>query len=219
MALVTLIAALVASGSRGGLLSLLASLMLTIGFVHSGNATAHLRRFMTLGLVLLTLATIVVLVVGLDALNHVYLQKGGADLRVRQWIESLAGLPFFIALGSGADTYLWFYAPLKSPGMSNLIFDHAHNDYLEFAVTLGLPGFLAFLTMILFSLARALSCLRRVGGVKNAPLLFAASWGAISLAIHSFVDFNLQIPANALLFVALLSFCLAQVSVRCQLNH
>ena len=38
-------------------------------------------------------------------------------------------------------------------------------------------------------------------------MAFAAVMAIVSLLIHSFVDFNLQIPANALMFVVMLAFC------------
>jgi hypothetical protein len=40
---------------------------------------------------------------------------------------------------------------------------------------------------------------------------FGAMMGAVSILLHSFVDFNLQMPANALLFVLLLA--LAQLAM------
>ena len=60
--------------------------------------------------------------------------------------------------------------------------------------------------MVLMSFAAAL----RAQYLRRDPLMrglsFAAMMGILALMIHSAVDFNLQIPANALTFMLLLAF-------------
>ena len=41
---------------------------------------------------------------------------------------------------------------------------------------------------------------------------FAATMGLVSLLIHSLVDFNLQIPANAALFIVILGPAACSIS-------
>jgi hypothetical protein len=57
----------------------------------------------------------------------------------------------------------------------------------------------------LASLWVALRCM----GLKHHPVLkgagFTSVMGIVSVLIHSLVDFNLQIPANAIYFVSLLA--------------
>lgn len=215
-AVVVLVGALLATGSRGGNFSLLLSLLVILGFAHRGSITGHVRQVVVVVVLLVVLLCASILLIGWDALSSVYLSKGTANLRVNQWYETIIGWPGFMLLGSGANAYTWFYAPLKSPGMSNLIFDHAHNDYLEVAVTFGLVGLAAFVSIVIFSLGRGLLHLRSVGAITSTPMLFAATWAGLSVALHSLVDFNLQIPANAILFVVVMSLCVVLVDCRAE---
>lgn len=79
-------------------------------------------------------------------------------------------------------------------------YQHAHNDFLQIAIEYGLVGLLLFglIVVIAFRAAIRAQLLRHTPILKGAA--FAAMMAIISLMIHSAVDFNLQIPANALLF-------------------
>ena len=61
--------------------------------------------------------------------------------------------------------------------------------------------------LVLLSLWVAIQALRRTEHIFIRGMSFAAVMAIVSLLIHSLVDFNLQIPANALMFVFMLSVC------------
>ena len=80
------------------------------------------------------------------------------------------------------------------------IFDRAHNDYLQILTDTGLIGagiFLWFVVALIISVRRALRVRNAFGGA------LAVGWSAaiVALAVHSFFDFNLQLPAIALVFL------------------
>jgi O-antigen ligase len=91
---------------------------------------------------------------------------------------------------------------------------YAHNDYLNTLADLGLVGTL-LLTVVLgatgfiaWQVLRGVSRSRDDFGAKASDrwaLVTGAGAGLVSLAVHSVVDFNLQIPANALLAVFLVA--------------
>ena len=87
------------------------------------------------------------------------------------------------------------------------VVDHAHNDYLELLADAGMVGGALGLCLIAVLYWRGLANLR---GAKSA-VARAAIAGSLSactgLLLHSFVDFNLHIPSNAMIF--LLLACLA----------
>ncbi|TSA11709.1 MAG: O-antigen ligase family protein, partial [Betaproteobacteria bacterium] len=85
-------------------------------------------------------------------------------------------------------------------------YTHAHNDYVEFGAEVGVFGLLLLGSMVLMSFIAALTAqyLRRDPLMRG--LSFSALMGILALMIHSAVDFNLQIPANALTFMLLLAF-------------
>lgn len=119
--------------------------------------------------------------------------------------DSLLMLQDYPLTGTGLGSFYSSYPQYKGVDVSGF-FDHSHNDYLEFATDLGLIGFLPLALSVFLALRMALQALYKRRDQLAKGVAFAATMGIISLLIHSAVDFNLQIPANALLFVALLAF-------------
>jgi tetratricopeptide (TPR) repeat protein len=92
--------------------------------------------------------------------------------------------------------------------------DRAHNDYLNLLADWGTVGgiiVLAGMTIFFIGLLQTRNHVRRAekdfgGGQSNRLAFFlGASTGLLALAVHSVVDFNLHIPANAILGVTLLA--------------
>jgi O-antigen ligase len=90
----------------------------------------------------------------------------------------------------------------------------AHNDYLNTLADWGLAGFVLALLPLGFAgwgvfkcwshVERGSSDFGRKQSNRSAFVLGAAA-GLLAIAVHSFVDFNMHIPANAFLAVALLA--------------
>ena len=106
--------------------------------------------------------------------------------------------------GSGGGS---FYAvfPRYRQGDVEKFYNHAHNDYLQFAADTGAVGISILGLIVVLSLGAALVAQYR----RRDPLMrgmgFATVMGVTALLIHSAVDFNLQIPANAMMFTLLLA--------------
>lgn len=107
--------------------------------------------------------------------------------------------------GSGAGSFASQFPSYRTAEVG-AFFDFAHNDYLQLLGEYGLIGGLLFAGIAVLSLHAAIQAQRQ----RRNPLLrgmgFAAMMGIISLLIHSSVDFNLHIPANAMLFCMLCGF-------------
>lgn len=101
--------------------------------------------------------------------------------------------------GTGLGTLQIVYPPYESL-FDGKIVNHSHNDYLEALAETGLAGALCcawFLGVLL------LESLKRVLHRNNsvAAALQLSGFAACSaFLVHSLVDFNLHMPANALLF-------------------
>ena len=108
------------------------------------------------------------------------------------------------ATGTGAGTFYTAFPRYRGHDIG-AFFDHAHNDYVQFLAETGVIG---IALMGLFSLS-ALACAVLALARRRDPLLrgvaFGAVMGIVALGIHSTVDFNLQIPANAFIFMVLLA--------------
>jgi hypothetical protein len=121
----------------------------------------------------------------------------GRLLAARGAVAMVADFPF---TGVGLGNFAFTFPVYRDFG--GLRFDHAHNDFLEFAAEAGLPALALVLFLIAQLYRRAAAALR--AGPQSAYLLWGALVGVTSLLLHSFVDFNLHIPANALVFAVLL---------------
>jgi O-antigen ligase len=84
-----------------------------------------------------------------------------------------------------------------------------HNDFLEVYVAGGLIAVVLVVWLTVTYLARIWRVvLMDTASARLLPTLGIIA-GLAALAVHEFVDFNLQIPANALLFVVMAAMCVS----------
>ncbi len=81
--------------------------------------------------------------------------------------------------------------------------DYAHNDYLQYLAELGLIGF----ALALGVMGRCLYWMGR--GLDRSRLVAGACGAVAAMGMHSMVDFNLYIPANALVLAWILGMATA----------
>ncbi|CAN8140109.1 Polymerase [uncultured Thiomicrorhabdus sp.] len=112
--------------------------------------------------------------------------------------------------GLGAGGYEVAFMPLAGPNFGGVV-DHVHNDYIEFLVEYGLIGVIPLALFVAIALSYAIRSLRNRQSYYRSGIGFGSAMAIIGILAHSFTDFNLHIPANALTFVvvcaiAVLSF-------------
>ena len=197
LAVLVLAAALFASLSRGAILGFSSAL---ITFVLLARSKRSLRK-RTGAIVFVVLLILLFVTLGSWDRIEDRLQALGDESHVKRieiW-QDAAGIirdnPFW---GTGLGTFAQAYLPYQSHG-PRYLYDHAHNDYLEAVADLGLVGaLLGAAATGLFSGALIQAWRRRHGRVVTG--IGAAGFASCTaLAVHSAVDFNLHIPANALL--------------------
>lgn len=198
---------IILSLSRMGFIATLSSLFvmgsLVLGTRQLGWVTAsRSRRWVGIGMVAsLVLAGFVFLppdrliqrfaeFVSTDGLN------GG--LRTDLSAETIPLIRAYPIFGCGLGEYMTAFSKFKRSEML-LTVDFVHNDYLQLLAELGLLGF-AIGAALAFSIVR----MGLRGAMKSSDpegRYFAVSCvGALStIALHSLADFNLYIPANAML--------------------
>jgi O-antigen ligase len=192
-----LIGALFMTLSRGGIIGFLCSAVLF-------SVLARMRRGLKKKTGILLIAGIVVLltvvVAGWGRIEGRFGQLGEAHAlrRAAVWDDSMGIVRDFPVFGTGFGTFRESYPRYQSHS-STARYDHAHNDYVELLTDAGLTGFLggialaaAFFILVLKAwMKRHRTYVKAIGAGGMASLS--------AIAVHSVTDFNLHIPANALL--------------------
>ena len=203
-------AAIVVSGSRGGLVALIAEiLVLALITVGAERKSLGLKVALAVGLIAAVVGG-AFFIGGETSLTRIAeTQSATATKQDRSQIWSVSvrmiqyGMPFGVGLGAFGTAYTQFD---ESGGLERV--EQAHNDHLQVLTDAGLPGAaigIAFLIIVVRSGRRALSSedqfLRAVGA--------GALGGIAAVLIHSAFDFVLHTTAVALLFLFLLALLVA----------
>lgn len=194
------------SGSRGGMLAIFVELVV-LGVI-------VLRQQRTVRIALGVVAFAVVLVSLLAWLGGKELTtqvssiskeargeiSGGTRLSIdRDGIQMFRHRPI---LGWGLGAFPVVYPQFRT-FYTNFFVNEAHNDYVQLLAEMGILGFSVMLWFLIVLCRRAS---RKIGDwtreVSGAATL-ACTLGIVGILVHSLVDFNLQIPANAALFYVL----------------
>lgn len=216
-----LLAALLLSLSRGGWLAAITAAGLLLTILLSAPVAARpalLRRsrprVITVSLVLAGAAVTLVLVLVGPAL------RTDLDLRIAEsvatqdtllarlatWTSTLTmarDFPLFgVGLGAWQDLF-----PRYASRWSPAAFLAAHNDYLELLAETGVAGVSLAAWFLLVATRRLRRALGEVGA-RDLPVMAALVAALAGVAVHEVCDFNLQIPASALLFTLLLGLAL-----------
>jgi O-antigen ligase len=86
-----------------------------------------------------------------------------------------------------------------------LPYNHAHNDYVEIAADVGLPGLLLLGGVALLTAVRAVQLMRDSSTPHVRGVAVGVGMGLICALLHALVDLNLQINANAMTLTVLLA--------------
>ena len=196
-----LLAAIVNSHSRMGLLNALCSLFV-IGALSFGPQQPSVTwRIVPLS-VLAVGALALFIVLPPDQLIEQLAEMSSsnqvsADTRVYLWKETLPLVSEFFWFGTGLGGFESTF--LKYQGIASALrMEMAHNDYLQYLAELGAVGFsllTAALTGILIPIVRGIL---RLEDDDRRLLLIGCAGGFVAIALHSLVDSNLYIPANAM---------------------
>ena len=105
--------------------------------------------------------------------------------------------------GTGLGSYPTLQESVRPEGFERS-FRHAHNDYYEFWIEAGLPGFAILATLLLY---HALAAIRGLQAARSWRRATAAAVLAVIAAglLHATVEFNFRIPAYVAYFVTMLA--------------
>jgi O-antigen ligase len=209
MALATLL-----SFSRGGIISFAFSLLC---FVYLFSLRRGLKRVMRAAGLLVALTVGLLGWLGGEHVQRTLTLEGLTQEAsfvdrihmARDTLEIIRDHPF---TGTGLGTF-HIAIPLYTTWYSNFTIDKAHNDYLQLLSEVGLIGF-AFVVLGIVGLFRSVLVMVKDKTQPFSPLRLGAFCGCLAILIHSLVDFNLQIPANATYFSVLAALATRQLHGR-----
>ena len=228
IAIVLMGIAILLTGSRGGVLSLLG----VIGFVLLTNLLrrsetgeelsreerrARFKRNIALvggGLGLLIILFGAVLLLGGDApLSRgigLTTQTDVSSGRLHFWS---VGLQIFAAhpiLGAGLDAFGTAF-PLYDSWNGNFRVEQAHNDYLQILADAGILGFICVAAFIFLLFKQGFQKISTEHSHFRRSVSVGAMAGCFGILIHSFFDFPLRTSSNAFFFLLFAVFATASI--------
>jgi O-antigen ligase len=204
---------IVLTGSRGGYLSVLASLVvfliLSVRIARAAGSTLQMR----IGAGALVMAALAGVAVFLVIQHSDYLSDrtrnviDNKNVRLDFWQAAVQQWKLSPLIGTGSRTYLFYGRKFRADSVQ-MDPVYVHNDYLQLLAEYGVAGFVAFLIFFIAHLRRGLITARRLGPRRilvshrlrsHSMALNVGALGALAAyAVHSGFDFNLHIPANVL---------------------
>ncbi|HJT00357.1 MAG TPA: O-antigen ligase family protein [Terriglobales bacterium] len=203
------------SGSRGGVIGLLAEFaFLTAAVFCAQPASPERKRALIAGFAVAFLA----------GASFFWLDPGGvwqrweqlsesreltANMRGQVSADTLRMADAHLARGIGLGAFAAAYPAYQTVVTDDLI-DYAHNDYAQFVAEGGLAAAVLILISLPLFFRLALRRLRQRLEEPTGWLQLGAAAGVCGILVHSLLDFNLHIPANAAWF----AFCAALATLR-----
>ena len=186
--------------SRGWMLAFLGSILfISLAFLFSRNLKKHLSFIILLliGIFLFILYLQLFSPVADRFLTLIDPDELSSQQRPLVWKDTLKIAADFPLLGTGLGTFKAIFPKYKTFG-SQSIYLYPENDYLQLLSETGIIGFLiAFWGLLAILIASA-----KFASKDKLSLFFLGS--IVAILIHSLCDFNLHIPANAVIFSIIL---------------
>jgi len=194
------IVALLLSASRGGIVSFAVQMLILFSLLLVRRLQS---RYMLVGGVVVLCAILAVSWIGvqevLQRFSSYQTLDVSMDKRASMRHDTWRIFLDHPVLGTGLGTIQMVFPPYESLYDAKIV-NHTHNDYLEALAETGVPGALCCLWFLAILFIESVKGLKDLGGSFGAALNLSGLVGCCGLLVHSLVDFNLHIPANALLF-------------------
>lgn len=194
---------LVFSASRGGIIAAAGALLcLSLFFVFRRD---H-RRKGIIFLVLFVVTFLYALDIGVDyVVSRFATLDAGYEGRARYAKKTIEMFEDYKLTGIGVGNFKYAYPRYQAREDKKVFVRFAHNDWAQFLAEAGIAGVVLLLAGISVYLYLVLRLLRKRKDPFAVCLGIAPVAALVAIGIHSFVDFNLHIPANFLILVAIMA--------------
>ena len=195
------IGALILTASRGGIICFALELAL-LWFLSRTHRIGRKQWVGAAAIALVAGTFIVWLGVGRTVERFEQLTQEGisGEIRVAMYRDTWRIVRDHPAAGTGMGTLVAVY-PEYATFYNGLIVDHAHNDYLELLAEGGIVGGLCGLVFVVLVLRNGLTRFAAAQTYSARAITAGSLVACCGLLMHTLVDFNLQIPSNALIFL------------------
>jgi putative inorganic carbon (HCO3(-)) transporter len=119
------------------------------------------------------------------------------DFRLGFWRDSLPLLADYAVTGCGLGAFESVYPRYQRTGAEYRI-EYMHNDILQSLVELGVPVFLIGVWLTSSLMARMSRAIWFGAEARDRFISIACICSSGGMLLHSLVDFNLHVPANAM---------------------
>ncbi|HUL96894.1 MAG TPA: O-antigen ligase family protein [Usitatibacter sp.] len=199
---VVLVVALLFTRSRAGIGSgLMAFALASLTLVWNAGSRQARAVFAVVGIAALGLAAYVGLTPVLERFSPEELTVS-YEGRLRIAAAAVRAALDFLPLGSGLGTFADAFPLYQGTSLPGFV-DHAHDDYAEAFLELGVAGIAAIALLAAAYVMRWRELLRMPPSRGLGSLQVCAGLGMLALIVHAGFDFNFHIPANALYFAFL----------------
>ncbi len=209
---VIMITALFFTASRGGILSFAVMVVVLSTLICLTRLRAVMGKWWRIIVSVMIITVVILIWLGLDpVLNRLSdITPGGRYEIYNDAVKVYKDFPLF---GTGLGTFQYVLPGYRTIPRRKLT-EHAHNDYLELVSDCGLIGLIIILSgiIIFFWMTMTRWWKRRRYYAKSVAM--GGFCGIIAILAHSFVDFNLHIPANALFLSILLGLTYNVVNLK-----
>jgi len=201
------------SGSRGGMLAFCIQ-MVVLAVLLLRSHSGHWKNALMLGAVLLFVIGFLVWLGGNDLTHRLVSIHAEAREEVTGGMRlsiDRDGLRMFLKrpiLGWGMGTFPTVYPQFRS-FYTTFFVNEAHNDYLQLLVETGVVGIFIAAWFLILAFREATRKLANWTETVSGALTVASLLSCVGILVHSTLDFNLQIPANAAIFYALCAIAAA----------
>ncbi|MCX5633550.1 MAG: O-antigen ligase family protein [Phycisphaerae bacterium] len=190
-------AAVFASLTRGGMLSMLVAMSVTVLLL---SARKSLRQHGWIVVIIALAALVCVLYTGFDTVYErlaTLSSLDGYQTRLEVLKDMTEPVRRFIFFGTGLGSHTVIY-PMFQSIYTALQFRYAENEYAQLLEETGLAG---FIIMLIFAFIVVVNFIRAVRNKEDSisVAVYGLGFGLMAVLIHSVTDFGQHLPANAML--------------------
>ena len=224
--LVIMVTGIVLSKSRMGNIAFFSSLVI------AGGLYAKLARRLNLGTLIFFISVVLIDILiignyfGIDKVAEelrqgIRLDASVYDMGYRALVtdDALQIVRDYPLTGAGAGSFGSVIPMYEDGDTGSFVWEYAHNDYLQFAGEFGLAGFAMLGGIVLLSVWMAISAQVRRRDQMMRGMACGILMAIVAMLIHTAIDYNLQIPANAATFVVILAMAWLTRWLRAEAHH